>query len=106
MPEDERATAREVSDTSCPDGNGCFWEQADYGGDRMTVGTGSAGSWQPLNGHDRSAKNRFDNRRIQFGQNLGGGNYQVIGCLNAGNNDSNLGAAIDSFRIGGPGSSC
>lgn len=36
----------------------------------------------------------------------GGGVFIIIGCLNAGNNDPNLGAAIDSFKIGAQGTNC
>ena len=97
---------RSQEDTSCGDGNGCFWTQAGYGGSKFSAGAAFAGTWYSLLTYNRSAKNRFADRRIQFGHYLGQGNYEILYCLPPGDNESNLLAAIDSFKIGAQGTSC
>jgi hypothetical protein len=97
---------RVLDDTSCADGNGCFWSLVSYGGTKFTASAAFAGTWYSLGTCDRSAKNRFADRRIQLGQYLGNGSYAILDCLNPGNNNSNLAAAIDSFKIGAQGTSC
>lgn len=95
-----------VEDTNCADGNGCFWSQTSYGGTKYTAGAAFAGTWYSLGTCDRSAKNRFPDRRIQLGQYLGGGSYAILDCLGAGGNNPNLLVAIDSFKIGAQGTTC
>ncbi len=95
-----------LEDSSCPDFKGCFWEFITYGGSRIEVGTSYAGSWYSLAQFDRSAKNRFGNRRIRIGDFDGSGEIEIVGCIDAGANNSNLPLRADSFRVGALGVTC
>lgn len=88
--------------SACADGNGCFWKQAGYDGDRKSADSSWAQQDRFLGTYDRSAKNRFGSRKLTI-KDI---DFNVVGCIEAGGEDSNLPADSDIFRIGQPGSSC
>jgi hypothetical protein len=87
---------------ACPDGNVCFWKQADFDGDRMMADADVAGENKALGAYDRSAKNRFGSRKVLI-KDI---DMNVVGCINAGGEDGNLPGSATFFRIGSVGSSC
>ena len=56
----------------------------------------------------RSGKNRFGAKRVLWEDYQGGSVFYVVGCLRAGNNDSALGASVDTIHIDvqGTGNDC
>ena len=90
------------ADSSCADGRFCIWKQTDYEGDKRTFGADAAEVDRALSDWDRSAKNRFNSRRVLIKDSSG----DVVDCLNPGSSDPNLPASANQFRIGGTGSSC
>ena len=88
--------------SSCPDGNACFWEQQDFGGDRKMADSGDAGPDWYLGANDRSMKNRLANRRVVIKD----VDFNVLDCINPGGERSNLAARAGIFKIGASGSSC
>lgn len=66
----------------CPDLHGCVYAGANYTG--IEVFSFSPGLWTlPINGLSyHSAKNTFDNRRLQIGHGRADGSIEVVRCLN------------------------
>ena len=91
-----------LSTVACPDGNVCFWKQQNFSGDRKMADGGDAGDDLGLGAWDRSVKNRFASRRVQIKDADG----DILDCVNAGDEEDNLPARADIFRIGVSGSSC
>lgn len=66
----------------CPDLHGCVYSGANYTG--TEVFSFDPGAWTlPINGLSyHSAKNTFDNRRLQIGHMRADGSIEVVRCLN------------------------
>ena len=95
-------SAQASADSSCPDLNVCFWDRADFDGDRIKFDATDAGTNQPLGSHDRSAKNRFGSRRVRIKD----VQFNVVWCLDAGENKDNLPASSFYFQIGATNTTC
>lgn len=96
-----------LSDTSCPDFKFCWWQYQDYQGYKVEVpvpNSDNQGSWVEFFGD--SAKNRYGNRRVQFGNRVTGGNTNILGCLGPGDNNNNVWLNADVYRVGAKGNPC
>ncbi|SRR6266545_5087418 len=59
------AGVAQADDSSCPDGNSCFWTGDSYGGAKRLIGAEWYGrGWQPFDNTKGSVKNRFTNKAI------------------------------------------
>ena len=91
-----------LADSSCGDLKVCFWDQADFDGDKKSYDSDDAGEVKPLGSHDRSVKNRFGSRRVQ----LLNVNETIIDCVAAGDSDNNILGQAVYFKIGATNTSC
>ena len=91
-----------LADSSCADLKVCFWEHANYDGDKVSFDAGDAGDDLNLGAFDRSVKNKFGSRRVQIKDS----GLNVVECVDAGENLNNLPPTAQKFRVGTTGSSC
>ena len=90
----------------CPDYQACFWNQMNFNGLRFRVPAGEQdGNWHESHGA-RSAKNRFGNRPVKFGNATSTGGVNMLGCLSPGENNNNLWANADVYKVGAQGINC
>lgn len=93
----------------CPDQLACLFTGANYTGSKAEIPATSVtvGAWGVSNVTIRSAKNTFDNRRIQIGRQRADGSIAVLRCLNP--NSKRPGPFPDGsrfLRIGRLGTRC
>ncbi len=85
-----------LADDGCGSGNGCVWENADFAGTKVVFNENDAGKVIILGGFNRSAKNRFGDRRMRFFAENG----DLLSCINAGGSDRNLYGRTYRLAIG------
>ena len=90
------------ADSSCGELKVCFWDQADFDGDKKSYDADVAGEIKQLGSHDRSAKNKFGSRRVQILNAQG----TIVDCVPAGGSEDNMLAAADYFKIGATNTTC
>lgn len=97
------ATPAMADDSSCPDGNVCFWTLQNFEGSKQVAGNRWEGQWVWVDGYHRnyhSLKNRFSNRAV-----LTAKPYQAIYCTPAGGKRETA-PEFTVFFVGGAGSHC
>lgn len=98
-----------LASAHCDDRRACVFSGANYTGVKISIPATSVtiGQWGEANFTIRSAKNTFDNRRVQIGHRRADGSHKVVRCLNP--NTKRPGPFPDgsnSIRIGRLGSRC
>jgi hypothetical protein len=90
---------RALADSGCADGRVCYWQQTYYTGIKTALDEDWAGRWIST-GYEKSIKNRFGGRKVQY--QLLNGNRQ---CINPGGERPHPGT-FNFVRIGDSGSRC
>jgi hypothetical protein len=99
------APEQAAASASCESGYACLWDEQGFDGTRLSVLGSDANccSWRLLSGEEdwwRSAKNRFDNRKLILGT-----ADQPLLCIDHGDNAS-IPGVFDRIKIGSNGSNC
>jgi hypothetical protein len=91
--------------TACPNTTVCIYQNGDYGGQSASIDAGGSGGteWFATPFPVRSAKNKFNNRRVLLGNIVGGGDIGERLCIKAGENRPGPFAERSFIKIGASG---
>ena len=92
------------ADPDCANGNACYFSENGYLGLRANItDQATTGQWFAGNFPEKSAKNRFGNRKIQFANDTSPGGFHK--CLDPGEEDDTM-PGYQAWKLGAPGSRC